>query len=88
MKSQLIHIRNDEVRKSSMDDKTSESNLDEDRIFTVLKYLSTDYLLITKAKTGHFIVEALGRPHLKQVIKFNLSSIGKNRHHMPRNMIH
>lgn len=62
--------------------------MDEERnIYIVSKYLPIDYLLITKAKKKvHFTIE-LGKPHLNQVIKFNLSNIGTNWHHMPPNMI-
>ena len=61
---------------------------DEDSIFTGLKYLTLNYLFITKGKNSNFMMETPDRHLLTQVIKVNTNKTGANRHHVAPDMIH
>lgn len=47
-------------------------------IFTVSKYLATDYFFIAKKKNSNFIAEKPGGHHLNQAIKINITNTGTN----------
>lgn len=74
------------MQESSMDAKTiTWKFLGEQDIYTVSKYIWTNYLRITKGKKGTFTVEISGG---HQVIKVNITNNGINWHHVPPDVMH
>lgn len=80
--------RQNEVVRKLMDAKTSGWNFDErQNIFISSHYLPINYLFFTKEEKCILKEMKNGSCHLNQVIKVNITNIGRNWHHGPAKII-